>query len=659
MADREIKLDLLATDKTGPATKRAADNLDDVADAADRASESNETLSDRTDETAKSTDGLGDSTEETSRKTDNLGKSQDSTADRVAKLGREIETTKGHLTKLHEEFASTDDEAGRIDLSRQIRKTEQDIKRLGRSKSFLSKLLPEPAEVAREAEKVGGGIISGITGSFRSAATQVSAASGDILVPAIAAIGITAAPILGASIAGAIIGGAGIGGVVGGALLASKDPRVQAAGTALGATLLNQLEARAGVFVGPVLDSIKTIDQAFAASGDDFSRIFQNSATFVKPLTDGVAAAVQKIVHGVADLTDGAAPVIKVIGEGINRLGDAVGDVFTDLSNNGADAAVALDIVFRVLEGTIRLVGSAVNFLAETFGNLAELGAFGEHIQRQYIEMKVGAEQAATATDEVTTSLGDLKGVGSAATGVIKEVSGAVDDLTASNRSLYGSTVDAAEALARATDTIKENGKNLSLNSEKGRENRAALSSVADALSRNYDNYVKVNGAGEGANKVAEKNRASFIRLAEKAGYASGAASDLADELLGIPNVNRTVTVRVKVFGAAAANAALQTARILAGYRAGGGSVEKGKAYVVGEHRAEVFVPKEDGTIVKSIDDYHAQGGGGGSRGGGGGGTVTARVAVDVTGAESRMKAMVREWFNNGDFANYGIAPVR
>lgn len=64
-------------------------------------------------------------------------------------------------------------------------------------------------------------------------------------------------------------------------------------------------------------------------------------------------------------------------------------------------------------------------------------------------------------------------------------------------------------------------------------------------------------------------------------------------------------------------------------YRAEGGPVKRNKAYIVGEKRAEVFVPDQDGTIIPSI--AQAAGGGGGWTGGGGGGaTVINNFTINV-----------------------------
>ena len=660
MADREIKLDLLATDKTGPATRKAAENLDDVADAADRASDANETLSDKAGNAAKSAEELGDSTEDTSKKTDDFGKKSSSTADHVAKLSKEIESTEGQLKQLHREFAATDDAAQRIDLSRTIRKTEGDLRRLNKSHGVLAALLPSPAEIVQETAKVGKAVGEGVTESTESAMEGLSKA----ITPVLVGVGIAAAPLIGAAISAAIIGGAGVGGVIGGALLASKDPRVQAAGKELGSSLLNRLEIRANVFVDPVLAGIKQIEAGFDGASDDIGRIFANTSKFVQPLTAGVVSFLQHVTHGIADLTDSAGPVIDVISHGIDGLGQAIEGVFEDLKDNGVDAAVALDSVFKTLEVTIMAVGGAINLLTETYGFLAQVGAFGQDAAQQYAVLSANAKIAAAATDDVADSTISLQEAGEGVSGVLTKM---VDGMDAATKSGYGqrdailalnsvlraqtdpvfALLDAQGRLRQATEDATKATREHGRNSDEAKE----------ALRREASAILEVQGrAGELGDAFNGKLTPALRQTLRDGGLTERQIRDLEKQFAAAKksgdkfakDYNATATLRVRVFGLAAANAALATAQALSGYRAAGGPVKAGHAYVVGEHRAEVFVPDRDGTIVPSVDQYSATGGGGRS---GGGGALAARVTFDVTGGESRLKAMVREWINNGDIA--------
>jgi hypothetical protein len=74
----------------------------------------------------------------------------------------------------------------------------------------------------------------------------------------------------------------------------------------------------------------------------------------------------------------------------------------------------------------------------------------------------------------------------------------------------------------------------------------------------------------------------TFLPPSDGTGQSSGGSMQV-----GMPDIRRNV----RPLGSGFRLASTQ-------YRAKGGPVKAGKAYVVGEKRAEVFVPKQDGTIV-------------------------------------------------------------
>jgi predicted nucleic acid-binding Zn-ribbon protein len=633
--ERKLILDLLARDKTGPATKGAADNLNNVGDAADAAA----------------------------RNTEKLGKSSRTAAEHVENLDREIDGAERELRQLAVAFAEAESAADRLDLSKAIRRTEADLRKLNKSKGLLSALIPDPADVVGAAGKLGTSI--GTTAA-ESAGTALK--SSQFLGPALAGVAVAAAPLIGATVSAAIIGGAGIGGVVGGALLASKDPQVMAAGKQLGDNLLNGLEARASVFVTPMLEAVEQVEKAFGQSGDDISKIFANSAEFVAPLTDGITSFIGSVTHGVAKLTDAAGPVIDELAAGIASLGVVIEDVFESLSDNGVDAAMAVRTAFGVLEIGIESVGVAINVLTESYGFLAQMGAFGQDAALEYARLSANAKLAADANDDVTTSLDAVAGAGGATAGAIKKLVDAVGDLTDENRTLYGSETDVAQALADTKTAIQENGSTLDEHTQKGRDNRRALEDLAGTLAANLDAYREVNGEGPKTDAVAAANRQSFIKLATELTGSKNKAIELANKLLGIPSVKPHV--RVDTGDSAARIQAIKDslarlpgtktitirtrAQIPAGLAQGflmrehGGPVEKGHAYVVGEKRPEVFVPDQDGMIIPSVEQFEGMGGSGRTSGGAKSAAVQ-RLVIDVTGAESRFKALIREMFNNGD----------
>lgn len=412
-------------------------------------------------------------------------------------------------------------------VARRATKTQDKIRR--EQDKAQKDFLKHADEIAGAGSKIGVLFGENVASSFTK--------MGPALTPVLAGVAIASAPLIGATIAGAIIGGAGIGGVIGGVLLAAKSPEVKARADSLGQTIMGGLRARAAVFIDPVLDSMDIIENRWGSIGGNVGRIFNNSAQYVKPLTLGVTYAVDKVTALVAKLTDvgTAGPVIESISMGIAGLGEEIDDAFSRLTDNGVDAAVALQLVFAVLQGTIRATGVIINGLTETFGTMAKFGLLGQRAQQEYFRLSANAKLAADSGVAVADSLRGVNSAGEGAAAVIVKLAEGTERLTGANQSLYASETNAAQAIANSTKKINENGKGLSLNTARGRENRQALSNLAQALTSNYDAYVKVNGAGAGAERVANRNRQAFIGLAQKAGYSAGEARKLADRLLGIP----------------------------------------------------------------------------------------------------------------------------
>lgn len=147
---------------------------------------------------------------------------------------------------------------------------------------------------------------------------------------------------------------------------------------------------------------------------------------------------------------------------------------------------------------------------------------------------------------------------------------------------------------------------------------------------------AELNPAQEAAQDRADRAAAAFDGEAAAAAAAKGNVDLLISALKAVPAevVTRLVTERQERQYQAEEDQ----------FRAEGGPVTKGKAYIVGEKRAEVFVPNSDGTIIPSIDQYTG-GGGGGGRGGGNVTIVWSPVISlgDRIEFETRVVPMLRE----------------
>lgn len=112
---------------------------------------------------------------------------------------------------------------------------------------------------------------------------------------------------------------------------------------------------------------------------------------------------------------------------------------------------------------------------------------------------------------------------------------------------LSGGAIAVEAAMDAAAASVKANGKNLDINTEKGRANQTALNNLASAA---LSNTSAMQEQGKSASSIAEANeraKASYINTAKAMGMNGDKARELANELFALPT---EVTSKVVVSGA-------------------------------------------------------------------------------------------------------------
>lgn len=114
-----------------------------------------------------------------------------------------------------------------------------------------------------------------------------------------------------------------------------------------------------------------------------------------------------------------------------------------------------------------------------------------------------------TATDVVATTTKGYTGTIQDATGALQKYESAAEAVKASIDALNGSTLAAAEsdiefrnAVARASETLKGNGRTLDLNTQKGRDNRSAIIAVIKAANQHAQAVADQTGSVERGTKA-------------------------------------------------------------------------------------------------------------------------------------------------------------
>lgn len=622
---RELILDLLARDKTGPATKKAADNLEDVGDAADKAGRSTEKFGKQTEAAEDATEAFGNAA--TSAKRD------------VAALDRQIDGLNRELVELHRKYAHAADEMERRDLAKGIRKADAEIRRLGKSRGVLAGLIPDDSAA-------GATLGAGITSGLSSALSSASMASG-LSAPVIGALaaGIAAgAPVLAGAISAAVTAGIASAGIGAGIALAVKgDASIRVAGADVGKRFMDGMQAAAArSFQGPLLESLSVLDAFGKRATSRMARAFDALGPQLTPLTKKLSVAGDVITESLAGAAERSGPALDAMGDSIILLTNGVSSFIDTMAEGGPTAAANLRVIAGATSDLISATGTLLGWLNDLSKHEWLTGPLIPFLRKHYAET---ADETANLTGETGKLPPALDKVGVEAAEAaerVEKMRQAQEGLLAANRQLYGSEADVAGAIADTTSKIKENGKGLDLTTKKGRENQQALSTLAGTLRSNFDAYVKVNGAGHGAQEVLKRNREAFIKAATAAGMAASKARDLANKLLGIPE-KITPVITLSTNGATKAQ---QVKRLLDGIhsktvsvdvlvnasrldkvnntlsrmgggrgleaRATGGPVRKGQPYVVGERRPELFVPESNGMILPSVPRGRPGGSGGG-----------------------------------------------
>lgn len=676
---RQLTLDLLARDKTKQATDSAAKNLDNVGDSADDASKSALTL-------AKVMGGASDETEK-------LGKAATANADRIGKLNREIGLVDAELKTLAKSFVDTDDAAERLDISKAVRRMENDLRRLNKSKGILEGILPDPAPAARGfMTKLGAGIAEGGAGIAAKAGTSV----GPVVGGAIAA---AAAPVLISALGSALSAGAGAGVLGAGIALAVKgDKGIQQAGAQMGKDFIGGLQRSATAnFAGPVKQSLGILGDAGDRVVRKWDAAFKSLSGSVVPLTRDIITAGERINDSLTDAASESGPALKGLGGSVNLLADGVGDFIDTLSDGGPAAASNLRLIAGATADLVRFSGTNLKVMSDLANSRWVTGPLLPLLKARYDGAAESAELLGAVQTTVESSLNLISDTAAKSAKAVADAAMSYDELAESmnkvsdaQQDLYGSEIAVQEALVETTASIKANGETIDIHTKKGRANRQALSDLAEVLGRDNDAYRAINGVSEKTTGHMEANRRAFIKAAEAAGYEAGEAKKLANRLLGIP-VKTEPRISMKGAGKAIGDArtlnrlvrdfrGVYTATMITNYvrhgkpGTGGGLATGGLVDGPGTSTSDsvpMMLSKGEYVIraaqvarpgVRQMLENLNSGGGGalqgsgpsGGMGGGqsggrsGGGVQTVRVVFDVTGAESKFKAMFREWVRTG-----------
>jgi hypothetical protein len=603
MADekRSIAIDLLSRNKMTAGTTAAARDLDKVGTAADAA--------------AKATEKLGKESERADGKAEDLGDAAGGAARKIDKLDSEIKKVNQDLILLHGALADADDAAGRLDVSKGIRKSQGDLKRLTASKNALAGLLPDPEPAAKSfMTKLAGGLVSAGAGIATKAGASVGPTIG-------LAIGAAAAPVLVSSLGAAISAGAGAAGIGAGVALAVKgDKEIQQAGSQAGKKFVDGLTKSATTaYKAPIMASVSILSQAGDRVSKKWGEVFASTSGMLVPLVKDVVRGGETISDSLAGAAIKSAPAMAALGDSVILVSEAVGDMIDTLGDGSQGAADNLLLLVGGITDAVKISTDFLGVLNDLSNNAWMTGPLLPLLRDHYRD----------AANEGNAMKESTRGVADAMTDAARAATGQRDALVALADEMRAQT-DPAFALLDAVDKVKAGQKEWSkATKDHGKDSEEANTAARNLAKAAIDLQSKAGGvASTFDGKLTPAMRATLrsagltktqinevekeMRQAKKAGdqYAknykanvrvTGAAAarkslysvkDVAD------SIPRAVTIAMRITGVGNVSAAASAVRKNA--RASGGPVARGVPYLVGENGPEMVVPEAAGRVLSA-----------------------------------------------------------
>ncbi|MFG3702378.1 hypothetical protein ACGF5C_31525 [Micromonospora sp. NPDC047620] len=574
-----------------------------------------------------------------------VGDAAEKAGDQVEGLGEQfshLDTDIAAAQAAVRDLAAEIDRTGNKELFKDLRKQQGELRKLMSARN----LLPDPDDGRNEALRFGARVAEGVAAGLSKAGGPIAAAFSNVfgtLPPqAQAAIGAgvvgaatAAGPLIGGVISAAVVGAAGGGGIIGGVAIAARNPAVQAAAKETGSAFSDALEQAAESFVPATIESLGVVRSRIGDISDDLDRAGNAASRMLRPLTEDVLDGAESAVEGFATAVERSGPVVAALGTIAERAGDLVGDTFTMLSENSAEASRALGTLWTVFEYGTRGMVATIAGLTEVYGWMEKLSAVATGDAARLAELVAQEEAAKNAGGGMSEGLQNLinalAGTGDAAGSANADVETFQQTLERFRDAALGAEnaeIRMEEAIDRAAEAAQRGKRGIDTNTEAGRANRRALLNLAEATKASSAAILESTGSHDLAAQATERGRAKFLAAAKAMGVEKGEAVDLANSLFGIPEKRQSdvdVNIRqtpIDLKTVAGRIAAIKSKRVVitvvnnqvttrsegrnvgigdgVGGRASGGSTLRGETYWVGERGPELLTFADNGYVLNA-----------------------------------------------------------
>lgn len=250
-----------------------------------------------------------------------------------------------------------------------------------------------------------------------------------------------------------------------------------------------------------------------------------------------------------------AAIAKKLADEGVLNDAKALGISLSDLVDATLGQADAQDRVNGILKASEDVYNSTNHTLDA--GTLAynNMSAQVDRVRGAVAGTNDEVNKAVTnyrdmneAVAQTTSSTATLMRATAHGTISMKDYADSIDKVYQKQLQLRGGHRAFEAAIDAATKAIKENGKTLDINTEKGRANQAALDDIAESGLSVVQSLRDAGASNRQVKSAMDESRSAFIKAATSMGMARDKAKELADKLGLIKSKDITVKVKVNTY---------------------------------------------------------------------------------------------------------------
>jgi hypothetical protein len=484
-----------------------------------------------------------------------------------------------------------------------------------------------------------------------------------------------AAPAIGAALQGALL--AGLGGIgLGAAIFAAfKTEEVRTVWKDLFKGIGGDLKAF-GKQLGPdLVASADTFRAAWARARDFVRDLFGSLSTTIGPLTAGLVGMAREAAPGIKQAFAAAVPVLIELGRMLPTLGRGIESFFDSISQSGTGALKGIRFLVLALSGSLMLLGNTIQFLSGWFdfwtekagavySALAKIPLLGKAFQ-PLADMFEGINKPA---DAATGQLKILNGTQLATAQAARQAADEVRRLSGELGNMVNDALSASQAniaweaaLDAVTESVRENGRQIDISTEKGRANATAVNSAVEAALRKRDADIALAGGEKASQQAVEAANGAFRnQIAQleatliKMGFTKGQVEALLGSyrnLANAPNITKFVEIQYRTTGdaraAVAAGQAVRTPGGRVGFAEGTRSAPAGWAWV-GEKGPELMRFRGGEQVFTASESSRMMRAGGAAVGGGGGSTAVRVELVAAGGGGGAVAELIYSLVKSG-----------